>query len=144
VQWQPWMSVSMIAAYLSFCPVAVGALKGLQSPAPASVELMDSYAASSIATLWKLRFPSAVPYLVPAMRLAAAAAIVGAIVAEISTGARGGIGRLILEYSREATSDPAKVYTAMVGAALLGVVVAGLVLALDAFLMRNRPKEQLS
>jgi NitT/TauT family transport system permease protein len=144
VQWQPWMSVSMIAAYLSFCPVAVGALKGLQSPAPASVELMDSYAASSVATLWKLRFPSAVPYLVPAMRLAAAAAIVGAIVAEISTGARGGIGRLILEYSREATSDPAKVYTAMVGAALLGVVVAGLVLALDAFLMRNRPKEQPS
>jgi NitT/TauT family transport system permease protein len=144
VQWQPWMSVSMIAAYLSFCPVAVGALRGLQSPAPASVELMDSYAASSIADAVEAAVPGrgAVPGAGHA--LAAAAAIVGAIVAEISTGARGGIGRLILEYSREATSDPAKVYTAMVGAALLGVVVAGLVLALDAFLMRNRPKEQLS
>lgn len=144
VEWQPWMSVAVIAAYLAFCPVAVGALKGLQSPSPASLELMASYAAGSRATLWKLRFPSAVPFLVPALRLGAAAAVVGAIVAEISTGTKGGIGRLILEYSREATSDPAKVYTAMLAAALLGVVVAGLVMALDAFLMRNRPKEQLS
>ena len=50
-----------------------------------------------------------VPYLIPALRLAAASAVVGAIVAEISTGIRGGIGRLVIEYSREATSDPAKV-----------------------------------
>jgi NitT/TauT family transport system permease protein len=48
---------------------------------------------------------------------------------------------LILEYSREATGDPAKVYTAMFGAAALGVLVAGLVLGLDAWLMRNRPRE---
>jgi NitT/TauT family transport system permease protein len=67
---------------------------------------------------------------------------VGAIVAEISTGTKGGIGRLILEYSREATADPAKVYTAMLGAALLGVVVAGLVVALDQYLMRHRPREE--
>jgi NitT/TauT family transport system permease protein len=76
------------------------------------------------------------------MRLAAASAVVGAIVAEISTGSSGGIGRLLLEYSREATSDPAKVYTAMMGAALLGLVVAGLVGALDTALMRNRASER--
>ncbi len=144
VSWQAWMSVSLIAAYLSFCPVAVGGLRGLSSPPPAALELMASYAASERATLWKLRFPAAVPHLIPALRLAAAASVVGAIVAEISTGSRGGIGRLILEYSREATADPAKVYTAMLGAALLGVVVAGLVLALDRFLMRNRPKESMA
>jgi NitT/TauT family transport system permease protein len=141
VEWQPWMSVALVAGYLAFCPVAVGALRGLQSPSPQSVELMESYAASSTATLFKLRFPAAVPYLVPALRLAAAAAVVGAIVAEISTGTKGGIGRLILEYSRQATSDPAKVYTAMLGAAALGVIVAGLVGALDTWLMRHRPKE---
>ena len=43
--WQPWMSVAVIAAYLAFFPVAVGALRGLHSPPPESVELMDSYAA---------------------------------------------------------------------------------------------------
>jgi NitT/TauT family transport system permease protein len=139
--WEPWMSVALVAAYLAFCPVAVGALRGLQSPSAESVELMDSYAASSRATLFKLRFPAAVPYLVPALRVAAAAAVVGAIVAEISTGTKGGIGRLIVEYSRQATADPAKVYTAMLGAALLGIVVAGIVGLIDAWLMRHRPKE---
>ncbi|MGD9793791.1 MAG: ABC transporter permease [Acidimicrobiia bacterium] len=141
VQWKLWMSVATISAFLSFCPMAVGALRGLQSPSPASVELMRSLAATPRATLLRLRFPSAVPFLIPAMRLAAASSIVGAIVAEISTGTSGGIGRLLLEYSREATSDPAKVYTAMMGAALLGLVVAGLVAAVDTFVMRNRPRE---
>ena len=79
------------------------------------------------------------PYLIPALRLAAAAAVVGAIVAEISTGTRGGIGRLIIEYSREATSDPAKVYTAFLGAAALGLLVAGLVALLDLALSRYQP-----
>jgi NitT/TauT family transport system permease protein len=143
-KWQPWMSVAVIAAYLAFFPVAVGALRGLQSPSRASEELMESYAASHWQTLRTMRFPAAVPYLVPAFRLAAAAAVVGAIVAEISTGTRGGIGRLIIEYSREATSDPAKVYTAIIGAAALGLVVAGLIALFDTYAMRNRPSEATS
>lgn len=143
-EWQPWMSVSAISAYLAFCPVAVGALRGLHSPPALQLELMQSYAASSRATLFKLRFPAAIPYLVPALKLAAATSIVGAIVAEISIGKSGGIGRLIFEYSREATSDPAKVFTAVLGAAILGLVVAGVVTAFDLFLMRNRPKEAVA
>ncbi|GAA2523379.1 ABC transporter permease [Winogradskya humida] len=136
--WQDWMTVAVISAYLSFFPVAVGMLRGLQSPHVSGVELMRSYAAGWWRTLVKLRLPASLPYLFPALRLAGAAAVVGAVVGEISTGTRGGIGRLILEYSREATSDPAKVYTAMVGAALLGLVVAGLVSLLELPLMRHR------
>jgi NitT/TauT family transport system permease protein len=135
--WQPWMSVATIAAYLAFFPIAVGMLRGLQSPQPIAVELMHSYAAGWWGTLWKLRLPASTPYLFPALRLAGAAAVVGAVVGEISTGTRGGIGRLVIEYSREATSDPAKVYTAMVGAALLGLFVAGLV-TLGEFLLSRR------
>ncbi|GIJ46381.1 hypothetical protein Val02_32670 [Virgisporangium aliadipatigenens] len=138
--WPAWMSVSMIAAYLAFFPVAVGMLRGLQSPSPAGVELMRSYAAGWWRTLLKLRLPAATPYLFPALRLAGAAAVVGAVVGEISTGTRGGIGRLVIEYSREATTDPAKVYTAMLGAALLGLVVAGAVAALEFPLTRHRRK----
>ena len=78
------------------------------------------------------------PYLFPALRLAGASAVVGAIVAEISTGIRGGIGRLVIEYSREATSDPAKVYTAIIGAAAARPAVAGLVALLDLALTRYR------
>lgn len=144
VSWQRWMSASTISAFLAFFPVSVGALRGLLSPAPASVELMDSYAASWTQTLVKLRLPAAVPFLVPALKLAASAAVVGTIVAEISTGLRGGIGRLIIEYSREGTSQPAKVFTALLAAAALGLVMAGLVAALDAFTSRHRPKETLA
>jgi NitT/TauT family transport system permease protein len=138
VLWPDWMSVSLIAAYLAFFPVAVGMLRGLQSPSSIGTELMRSYAAGWWRTLVKLRFPAALPYLFPALRLAGAAAVVGAVVGEISTGTRGGIGRLVIEYSREATSDPAKVYTAMLGAALLGLVVAAGVSLLELPLMRHR------
>jgi NitT/TauT family transport system permease protein len=138
VLWPDWMSVAMIAAYLAFFPVAVGMLRGLQSPSATGEELMRSYAAGWWGTLVKLRLPSALPYLFPALRLAGAAAVVGAVVGEISTGTRGGIGRLVIEYSREATSDPAKVYTAMMGAALLGLVVAATITLLEMPLMRHR------
>ncbi|WP_034216562.1 ABC transporter permease [Actinoplanes subtropicus] len=134
----PWATVAVIASYLAFFPVAVGMLRGLQSPAASGVELMRSYAAGWWRTLVKLRLPASLPYLFPALRLAGAAAVVGAVVGEISTGTRGGIGRLIIEYSREATSDPAKVYTAMLGAALLGLVVAGAVSLFELPLMRHR------
>ena len=142
--WQDWMTVAVIAAYLAFFPVAVGMLRGLASPGAAGVELMRSYAAGWWRTLVKLRLPASLPYLFPALRLAGAAAVVGAVVGEISTGTRGGIGRLIIEYSREATSDPAKVYTAMLGAALLGLVVAGLVALLELPLMRHRRRVEVA
>ena len=47
---------------------------------------MDSYAAPWWSTLFKLRFPAAVPYMVPALKLGAAGAVIGVMVSEISTG----------------------------------------------------------
>ncbi len=142
-EWPRWLSASVLGAFLAFFPVAVGTLRGLSSANPASLELMDSYAASWTQTLFRLRFPAAVPFMVPALKLAASSAVIGVVVAEISTGLKGGIGRLIIEYAREATGDPAKVFTAVFGAALLGLAMAGLVAAFDLFVMRNRPKEAL-
>lgn len=139
--WPRWLSASVLGAFLAFFPVAVGALRGLQSPSAASVELMNSYAASWTQTLFKLRLPASVPFLVPALKLAASASVIGVVVAEISTGLKGGIGRLIIEYAREATSDPAKVFTAVFGAAILGLAMSGFVTLADTFMMRNRPKE---
>jgi NitT/TauT family transport system permease protein len=140
-EWKPWLSVSVIAAFLAFAPIAVNTLRGLQAPSAASLELMSSYAATPRATLLKLRLPAALPYIIPGVRLAAAGSIVGAIVAEISIGRANGIGRLILEYSREATSDSAKVFTAIFGAAMLGLVTAALVALAERYFMRHRPKE---
>lgn len=140
-EWPRWLSAAVLGAFLAFFPVAVGTLKGLTSAPPASLELMDSYAASWHQTLFKLRFPAAVPFVVPALKLAATASVVGVVVAEISTGLAGGVGRLIIEYAREATSDPAKVYTAVFGAAALGLTMAAIVALVDLVTMRDRPKE---
>jgi len=143
-EWGQTQSIMFIAAYLAFFPLSVGALRGLQAAKPTQVELMRSYAATPRATLWKLRFPASVPYLVPALKVSAAAAVVGTVVAQISTGDRGGIGRLIIEYARETTAQPAKVYVAVIGAVLVGLLAAGLVTLLDLYLTRNLPKETLT
>lgn len=140
-EWPRWLSAAVLGAFLAFFPVAVGALRGLSSAPAAALELMDSYAASWGRTLVKLRFPAAVPQIVPALKLAASSSVIGVVVAEISTGLKGGIGRLIIEYAREATSDPAKVFTAVFGAAALGLAMSGFVTLADIYMMRNRPKE---
>ena len=139
--WPQWMSAAVLGAFLSFFPIAVGTLRGLQSPSPSSLELMDSLAAPWHRTLFTLRFPAAVPYIVPALKLGAAGAVIGVVVSEISIGLRGGVGRLVIEYARNTTSDPAIVYTAVIGAAFLGLIMAGLVAIADVIFMRNRPKE---
>lgn len=140
-EWPRWLSAAVIGAFLAFFPIAVGTLRGLTSAPPASLELMDSYAASWRQTLFKLRFPAAVPFMIPALKLGATASVIGVVVAEISTGLAGGIGRLIIEYARQTTSDPAKVYTAVFAAAALGLLMVGIVAATDLRLMRNRPRE---
>ncbi|GAA3906272.1 ABC transporter permease [Microbacterium invictum] len=140
-EWEDWMSVALIASYLAFFPIAIGALRGLQSPDRIHLELMHTYAAGSLATLTKLRFPAAVPYLIPALRLGAANAVVGAVVAEVSTGLQGGIGRILIQYAGQASGDPAKAWGPIFGAIALGLVAAGSVALLGVILKNYRRVE---
>jgi NitT/TauT family transport system permease protein len=135
-EWQPWMSVSVIAAYLAFFPVGVGMVRGLKAPTAVHAEYFRCAAAGWWKTLIRLKLPASVPFLVPALRLAAAGSVVGAIVAEISIGLDGGIGRLIITYSQQATGDPSRVYAAVIGAAVLGLVAAAAVTLFDLALWR--------
>jgi len=139
--WDSSMSVALIASYLAFFPVAVGALRGLQSPDHAHVELFRAQAASWWRTFRSLRLPASVPYVLPALRLGAASAVVGAIVAEVSTGTKGGVGRLIIAYAQAASGDPAKPWAAILGAAILGLFASGLVSLLALGLGRYRLSE---
>ncbi|MBO3096037.1 ABC transporter permease subunit [Cellulomonas dongxiuzhuiae] len=144
VTWQPWMSVAVIASYLAFFPVAVGMLRGLQSPDTIHVALMRAYGASWWATLVRLRLPAAVPHLLPALRLAAANAVVGTVVAEVATGLPGGLGRMILEFANFAASDPPKPWAPILGAVALGLLAAGLVALVGRALRRYRRTEVAS
>jgi NitT/TauT family transport system permease protein len=140
-EWQDWMSVALIASYLAFFPVAVGTLKGLQSPDVIHVELMRTYAVGWWKTLLRLRLPAAVPYLLPALRLAAANAVIGAIVAEVSTGLQGGIGRILIQYAGQASGDPSKAWGPIFGAIVLGLAAAGSIAVLGSVLRNYRRVE---
>lgn len=136
---QKWIAASLLGAFLAFFPITIGGLRGLKSASPESIELMDSYAASWWMTLVKLRLPSAAPYLAPAMRVAGAAAVVGVVVSEISVKINQGIGELVALYGQQATNDPAKLFTAVFGAAILGLVMSALVASMEKLMLRSRP-----
>ncbi|MFV2003411.1 MAG: ABC transporter permease, partial [Paracoccaceae bacterium] len=90
---------AFISAYLSFFPVVVGMVKGLRSPDAMQLDLMNTYFASRAKTFWALRFPSSMPYLFASLKVGVAAALVGAIVAELPTGAVRGLGARLLSGS---------------------------------------------
>jgi len=135
--WGDTLSVALISTYLTFFPVAVNGLKGLQSPDAADIELMRSYASSWKDTLFKVRLPAARPFLFPAFKLAATLSVVGAIVGEISAGVRGGLGRAVLDFAGRYSTGPAKVYAAVIGAGLLGLFVFALVNTAERYFVKG-------
>ena len=142
--WTSEQSVAVIAAYLAFFPVAVGMLRGLKAPDATHLDLMRTYGVGWGQTLLRLRLPASVPFLLPALRLAAASAVIGTVVAEVSIGLRGGIGRLVIEYAQSAGGDPAKPWAPIMGAILIGLVAAGFVTLLGLFLRPYRRSEAAS
>lgn len=140
-RWEQWMSVALIASYLAFFPIAIGALKGLQSPDTIHTELMHTYGVGWWKTLVRLRLPASVPFLLPSLRLAAANAVVGVVVAEVSIGMQGGIGRLLIQFAGQASGDPAKAWGPIFGAVALGLLAAGSVALLGTMLKNYRRVE---
>jgi NitT/TauT family transport system permease protein len=116
------ISVSVIAAYLTFFPVTINTLRGLQSPSQIEVDLMDSYAANRWTILWKLRVPAALPYIFTALKVSATASVVGAIIGELPSGIGDGLGRAILDFSSDYSliSTP-KLWASIIMAASIGV-----------------------
>ena len=115
-----FIAKALISTYLSFFPVTVGMVKGLRSPDPFHLELMRTYSATPFQVFWKLRWPSSLPFLFVSMKIAVAAALVGAIVAELPTGAVAGIGAKLLVGSYYSQSIQ------MWSALLVGSVLAAL------------------
>jgi len=108
---------SLISMYLCFFPVTIGMVKGLTSPDPMQLDLMRTYHASTSQVLWKLRWPSAVPFLFTSLKVAIAIALVGAIVAELPTGAQAGIGARLLNGSYYGQTQ--QIWAALIAAAVM-------------------------
>ena len=133
-----WFAVAVISAYLTFFPVTIAGLRGLRSPDPRALELMRSYAASPRSVLFKVRLPAAAPYLLAALKVAATASVVGAIIGELPSGIREGLGGAILNFNQYYVSGPPKLWAAIIVAAIVGIGFFVLVRAAEAFLMRGR------
>ena len=117
-----WLSVAIIAAYLTFFPVTINTLRGLRSPEPTAVELMHSYAATPWEILWKLRVPAALPYIFTALKISATASVVGAIIGELPSGIADGLGRVILNFNQYYATGPEKLWATILFASLTGMV----------------------
>jgi NitT/TauT family transport system permease protein len=132
-----WMAVSIIAAYITFFPVAINTLRGLRSPDPTALELMRSYAAAPREVLWKLQFPSALPYIFTALKVSATASIVGALIGELPTGFQSGLGRALLTFSQQFAVRSTKLYSTVIVCALVGVLFVSLVTLVERRVIRE-------
>jgi len=116
---------SIISAYLCFFPVAIGMVKGFTSPDPLQLELMRTWSATPRQMLWKLRWPASVPYLFASLKVAVTISLIGAIVAELPTGAEAGIGARLLSGSYY--GQTIQLWSALVAAAVLSSGLIGLI-----------------
>ena len=125
-----------IAMYLCFFPVTVAMVQGLRAPQKIETELMHTYAASRLQAFWLLRLPSALPYLFPSLRVAIAAGLVGAMVAELPTGAQAGLGARLLTGSYY--GNTVGIWSALVLSALLGLGLTMAVAGVERLVLRQR------
>ncbi len=130
-----WMGVAVLSMYLVFFPMTINTLRGLRAAPATAEELMRSYAASWWTRLWKLRVPAAVPFLFVGMKIGATAAVVGAIVGEISAPSSEGIGGAIFAFGR-ATNNAVQLFATTIVAGLLGIATYLVVVLLERSVLR--------
>lgn len=124
-----WPSKAAVVVLMTFFPMLVGTLAGLASAGKLERELMHSYAAGHGRTLWMLRLPAAMPFIVGAMKVNATLALIGAIVAEFFGSPTVGLGfRISTEAAR---MNMALVWAAIVVASVTGSVAYALLVQLE-------------
>ena len=126
---------SFISMYLSFFPVVVGMVKGLSSPEISHVDLMRTYNASKTQTFWKLRLPTSLPYLFTSMKIAVAISLVGAIVAELPTGAVAGLGARLLAGSYY--GQTIQIWSALIVASIIAALLVAFISILSKLVHRR-------
>ncbi len=124
-----WPSKAAVVVLMTFFPMLVSTLAGLQASMRLERELMHSYAASYTRTLWSLRLPSALPFMFAALKVNASLALIGAIVAEFFGSPTSGLGfRISTEALR---MNMTLVWAAVVVAAVTGTLAYALLARLE-------------
>ena len=122
----PERAVIGLAAVVAFFPIFSGAITGLRSADPDLERLFDLYGASKSQRLFRLRLPSAAPFILEGHKVAAGLAVVGAVVAEFvaGSGSAQGLAWRILESANRL--QIAKEFAAVAVLGVMGVALHGL------------------
>ncbi|HTP08988.1 MAG TPA: ABC transporter permease [Anaerolineae bacterium] len=136
-----FISIALIASYLTFFPVVINTLRGLHSIDPAALDLMQSYAASNRAILTKLRIPAALPYLFTALKISSTACVIGALIAEM-TGTQQGLGWNLVYFAQYYNTNPPNLWAAIVVAGVLGLIFYGIIALLERRIVKWHPKTE--
>ena len=129
--------IAVISAYLAFFPVTINTLRGLLSPDALKLDLLHSYAASATTILFKLRIPSAMPYLFSALKVASTACVVGAIVGELPSSSSDGLAAAILRASGNYAAEPEDLWAVILMASLVGILFFSLVSLAERLIVGN-------
>jgi NitT/TauT family transport system permease protein len=119
-----FQSVALIAFIISLFPIITNATTGLTNVDRDLVDLFELHNASRWQVLFKLRLPSAVPYLVTGARISSGMAVIGAIVGEFFTGygaTRYGLGYVIMQATNLLKTD--ELFAAVIASTVLGMAV---------------------
>jgi NitT/TauT family transport system permease protein len=118
-----WQSKAAVVVVMVFFPMLVNTVQGLQASDSMQRDLMQTYAASYWATLFKLRLPAAMPFVFNGLKIASTLALIGAIVAEFFGSPTRGMGFRISTSVGQLALD--LVWAEIVVAALVGSAFYG-------------------
>lgn len=122
----------VMTSIISFFPTLVNMMKGLDSVDPLLVELFKSVHASRSEVMWKLRWPSALPFLFAGLRITASASVVGAIIVEW-IGADSGLGYMIINSTYQFNTP--LLWASLVASSILVLASFGLVSVAERFVV---------
>jgi NitT/TauT family transport system permease protein len=120
---QDWTSKAVIAALISFFPIAVSVARGIRDIPVDQVLLMRSFGASRRSLFFTLELPSALSQANSAIPTAAALAVIGAVVAELSVATGNGIAVVLLGAVQFYNSEPSALWCAALATSVCGIVV---------------------
>jgi ABC-type nitrate/sulfonate/bicarbonate transport system permease component len=83
-----------LAVFASFWPLFVQTLYGVQDTDPVVIDTARSFGLGRFERLWRIRLPSAVPYIATGVRISSAVALILSVTAELVIGSSG-LGRAI-------------------------------------------------
>ncbi|MFJ6895381.1 ABC transporter permease [Streptomyces hokutonensis] len=113
-------SVLLLVVYASFWQILIQVLYGVQDVDPVAEETARSYGLGTWARVRHVLWPSALPYVMTGVRLAAAVALILTITAELVIGAPGLGATIMVAQSSQAVPE---MYALIVVTGLLGLVI---------------------